>query len=143
MSEQEKRPESSEEDTITLTLYVDGHDDIDDNILRQLTGHLRSELEDLNVESVIDVRDQELPPGAKGIDPFTVGALIVAVLPSFLPKVLEFVQAWTLRGEGQSVKIKAQSGDRSVEVEYPMRMAPDEAKKHIEMVVDELIEKKF
>ena len=138
MGEQTNKPAPLDVNTVTLMLHIDAQADVDAEKLSQLTGYLRSELEDMDIESVTDVRNQAAPPGAKVVDPLTAGALIVAVLPAVLPKVMEFIQAWTLRGEGHTVKIKAQRGDRSVEVEYPMRMAPDEAKKHIDMVMDTL-----
>lgn len=138
MSEQMDKPVPSDVNTVTLMLHIDAQADIDTDKLSQLTGYLRSELEDMDIESVTDVRNQVVPPGAKVVDPLTAGSLIVAVLPEVLPKVMEFIQAWTLRGEGHTMKVKAQRGDRSVEVEYPMRMAPDEAKKHIDMVMDTL-----
>ncbi len=103
---------------------------------------LRAELEDLDVESVGFMRDRAVPEGAKVLDPVTLGTLIVVVLPTVLPKVMEFIQAWTLRDEGHTVKIKVQRGDRSIEVEYPKAMTPEEAKKHIDLVMDELSEKK-
>lgn len=138
MSEQTDKPIPPDVNTVTLMLHIDAQADIDTDKLSQLTGYLRSELEDMDIESVTDVHNQAVPPGAKVVDPLTAGSLIVVVLPAVLPKVMEFIQAWTLRGEGHTVKIKAQRGDRSVEVEYPMRMAPDEAKKHIDMVMDTL-----
>src|SRR5207248_3136448 len=139
MSEQKDKPVPPDVNTVNLMLHIDAQADIDAEKLSQLTGYLRAELEDMDIESVTDVRNQAVPPGAKVVDPLSAGVLIVAVLPAVLPKVMEFLQAWTLRGEGQTMKIKAQRGDRSVEVEYPMRMAPDEAKKHIDMVIDTLL----
>lgn len=137
MSEQtNKPPVPLDVNAVTLTLRIDAQADMDVDELSQLTNYLRSELEDMDIESITDVRNQAVPSGAKVVDPFTVGALIVAVLPAILPKVMEFIQAWTLRGEGHTVRVKYQRGDRSVEVEYPVRMAPDEAKKHIDMVMN-------
>ncbi len=126
----------------TLTLSIDTQDDVDADELNRLTGQLRAELEDLDVESVGFMRDRAVPEGAKVLDPVTLGTLIVVVLPTVLPKVMEFIQAWTLRDEGHTVKIKVQRGDRSIEVEYPKAMTPEEAKKHIDLVMDELSEKK-
>lgn len=137
MSEQtNKPPVPLDVNAVTLTLRIDAQADMDVDELSQLTNYLRSELEDMDIESITDVRNQAVPSGAKVVDPLTVGALIVAVLPAILPKVMEFIQAWTLRGEGHTVRVKYQRGDRSVEVEYPVRMAPDEAKKHIDMVMN-------
>jgi hypothetical protein len=137
MSEQKEKPVPPDVNTITLMLHIDAQN-IDTDKLIQLTGYLRSELQDMDIESVMDVRNQVVPPGAKVVDPLTVGALLIVVLPAVLPKVMEFIQSWTLRGEDRTVKIKARRGDRSVEVEYPMRMTPDEAKKHMDMVMDRL-----
>lgn len=138
MSEQTNKPVPLDLNTVTLMLHIDAQANVDTDKLSQLTGYLRSELEDMDIESVTDVRNQTVPLGAKVVDPFTAGALVIAVLPAVLPKVMEFIQAWTLRGEGHTVRVKYQRGDRSVEVEYPVRMAPDEAKKHIDMVMDVL-----
>jgi hypothetical protein len=138
MSEPTDKSVPPDVNTVTLILQIDAQADFDAEKLRQLTGYLRSELKDMDLESVTDVRNQAVPPGAKVVDPLTLGAIIVVVLPEVLPKVLEYIQAWTLRHEGQTIKIKAQHGDRSVDVEYPLSMSPDEAKKHIDMVKDTL-----
>jgi hypothetical protein len=123
-------------------LHIDAQDDVNPEELDQLTDQLRAELEDLDIESVSFVHGQLTPPGAKVLDPITIGALAIVVLPAVLPKVVEFIQAWTLRSEVQSVKIKAQHGDESIEVEFPKTMTPEEAKKHIDTVVDALSKSK-
>src|SRR5262245_60155400 len=38
--------------------------------------------------------------------------------PPVAPKLIEFLQAWVMRGENRRVTIKAQTGGRSIEVEY-------------------------
>jgi hypothetical protein len=45
------------------------------------------------------------------------GAVAVAVLPSVLPKVVEFCQAWALRGQGRTVKFKGKVGGQEIEFE--------------------------
>jgi hypothetical protein len=119
---------------INLTLRIEGAgDDFDADELNQLAHSLMRSLEDVGVESVTVVRDQRISLGAKG-DPFTLGALLVAVLPATLPKVMEFLQAWTGRNKDYTLRAKVQRGDQSAEIEYPANMPPDELKKHVDVL---------
>ncbi len=88
--------------------------DVDDEGLEKLTSSLLNDLRELGAESVERYRDTAPPEGAKG-DPFTLGALVLVVVPVFLPKLIEFLQVWTLRGEGRTVRIKTPAG---LEVEF-------------------------
>ncbi len=47
----------------------------------------------------------------------TAGAIAIAVLPTFLPKLVEFIQAWALRGQGRTVKFKGKVAGQEVEFE--------------------------
>ncbi len=125
-------------DVVSLSLLITAQDDIDADELDRITRRLMTELENLEVESVTPVGDPSLIPGAKGADPVTIGALLIIVLQAALPKVLEFIQAWSLRNVGQTVKVKVQAKNRSVEVEYPKGMTPVDAQNHIQMVIDTL-----
>ncbi|HZD56073.1 MAG TPA: hypothetical protein VE136_05085 [Anaerolineales bacterium] len=123
------------------TIRLQG-EEIDPERLDRLTRQLRSELLDLEVESVDFVQGDQLPEGVKGADAITLGALAVAVLPTFLPKLVEYLQSWTLRGEGRRVKIKSQVGDRSIELEYmPQAMSQQELKTLVETLTHALEEK--
>ena len=104
--------------TITLTLNIEAGDELDRDALDQLTRQLHRELLELDVEAVDFIQEGTPPKGTKTSDAVTIGALAVAVLPTLLPKVIEFLQTWSLRGEGRKVKVKSQVGDRSIEVEY-------------------------
>jgi hypothetical protein len=90
--------------------------DADPEGLDELTGRLLRDLRDLGAESVERFSGGAVPEGAKG-DPFTLGALALVAVPAFLPKLVEFLQAWSLRGEsqGRKVKIKTPAG---LEVEF-------------------------
>jgi hypothetical protein len=123
-----------------LTLQIDAGE-IDPERLDRLTRQLRSELLNLEVETVDFVQEDQLPEGAKAADAITLGALAVAVLPNFLPKLVEFLQSWTLRGEGCKVKVKSQVGDRSIELEYmPKAMSQAELKTLVETLTNTLTE---
>lgn len=114
---------------INVTLQISLGEDAYADELDQLTRSLRDEIEDLGVESVTLVKDDTKPQGTKAADAFTLGALAVAVLPAVIPKLVGFLQSWSMRGENRVVKIKTQVGDRSLEVEYsPKSMSSDELK---------------
>jgi hypothetical protein len=108
--------------SVHLILNISAGADADASELDLLTRHLRSEIQELDVESVDLLRDKPAPTGAKAVDPVTLGALAVAVLPAVVPKLVEFLQSWTLRKENRTVKIKTQIGDQSLEIEYSPKL---------------------
>jgi hypothetical protein len=89
----------------------------DPDALDRLTRGLRQELIEMGVESA-DFIHQKQEQGAKNAEAITLGALAIAVMPAFLPKLVECLHDWSMRAENRRVKIKTQVGDRSVEVEY-------------------------
>jgi hypothetical protein len=103
---------------VTLTLNIVSDQDVTLEENDELIRRLRYEILEIEVESVERLSDEEAPAGAKGVDPVTFGALAVAVLPAVVPKIIEFLQSWVMRGENRTVKIKAQTEGRSIEVEY-------------------------
>jgi hypothetical protein len=88
--------------------------DADTEQVDKLTCRLIRELRDLGAESVKRMTNTEAPEYIKG-DVFTLGALSLVALPAFLPKLVEFLQAWTLRGENRTVRVKTSAG---LEVEF-------------------------
>lgn len=100
---------------LSLALKLDSSADASE--LDRLNRSLRAEIEDLGVESVSLVSAGPAPHGAKAVDATVVGALAIAVLPVVIPKLIEFLQSWTMRSAGRTLKIKTQIGDRSIEVE--------------------------
>jgi len=80
----------------------------------ELTTRLMRDLRDLGTESVERQTGGVVPKGGKG-DPFTLGALVLIAAPTLLPKLVEFLQAWSLRAEGRKVRIKTPAG---LEVEF-------------------------
>ena len=81
------------------------------------TRQLRSDLEQLP-----EVSSAEFPPptgkikGHKG-DAAAVSALAVAVLPALLPKIVDTVQSWLLRGSARTVKFKGRVMGSAVDFE--------------------------
>ena len=126
-----------------LTVYFDAGLSADPDQVDQLTRQLLAEIRELEVESVELGRAGATPEGTKSAEAVTLGALAVTVLPTFIPKLMEFLQAWSMRGEGRTIKIKTQAGDRSLELEYFPRMTSQtELKNLVEMLTGALAERK-
>ena len=104
------------EETLYLELEISADDTTEADIDR-MTRNLLAELRETDVESVELVTSDSAPSGTKSTDPITIGAIILAILPTFLPKIVEFVQAWALRGQGRTVKFKGEIGGQTVEFE--------------------------
>jgi hypothetical protein len=127
--------------TVNLTLHVDAGEEADADELDRVTRQLLDELQELEVESAELVSAEGIPEGTKSAEAVTLGALAVAVLPAAVEKLIEFLKAWSLRGEGRKMKIKTEVGDRSVELEYsPSEMSPSEVKQLVETLVETLVE---
>jgi len=67
-----------------------------------LSGYLRAELLQLDVENVTSPRAGDIPPGARVVDPATIGALLVALGKSAegLQSVVSVIRNWLRRGGG-------------------------------------------
>lgn len=129
----------SEHQFADLIVLIDAGEDADSEELDFLTRQLRSELQDLEVESVDLLRGDALPEGTKSAEAITLGALAVTLLPALTPKLIDFVQAWSMRGESRSVRIKTQVGERFLEVEYsPSTMSKKELKDLVDMLTGAL-----
>lgn len=92
-------------------------DDLDAEQRDQDARRLLGELRDQPVESAELAASGAAPQGAKGAEAITLGTIAVSVLPAFIPKVVDFLQAWALRGSGRTVKIKLQTGQQDIEFE--------------------------
>jgi hypothetical protein len=88
-----------------LSIQISAADATDEEI-DVMTRQLLSALRETRVESAELDRSGEAPKGAKG-DPVTMGSIAVQVLPALLPGVIGLVQAWVMRGQGRTVKYKA------------------------------------
>ena len=101
-----------------LVLQFSAGGEADTEYLDHLTRQLRCELSEVDgVEAVNFVAGGAAPAGAKSVDPVTLGVLAIAVLPSLLPKLVDFVQAWVLRGQNRVVKFKGKLAGQEIEFE--------------------------
>jgi Effector Associated Constant Component 1 len=99
---------------VRLTLVVGRAAEGDDAELDQLTRQLRAELLDTDVHDVRLLREGKAPPGAKVVDPATIGALVVTLAPSAIPGLMGLVQGW-LRGR-PAAGVKVTLGRDSIEL---------------------------
>jgi hypothetical protein len=70
--------------------------------LAEVTGYLRAELLQLDVENVTTPQSGDVPPGARVVGVAAVGTLLVALGQSVdgLQSVVSAIRAWLRRGEG-------------------------------------------
>ena len=100
-----------------LNLSIEGGPETTPEERDALARQLLDELRDTEVESAALATAGAAPAGTKSPEAITLGALAVAVLPTFLPKLVDFVQAWALRGQGRTVKFKGKVGGQEMEFE--------------------------
>jgi hypothetical protein len=91
--------------TVDLTVrcviwwVVESQPDADASEVDRLVRQLRAELVDLDIESVTPVTSEDLPPGAKGADAVSLGALLVTLTAAggVLPVLIETARDWLAR----------------------------------------------
>ncbi|MCI0518966.1 MAG: hypothetical protein L0Z70_01765 [Chloroflexi bacterium] len=98
--------------TVTVGMSEAQPDELDD-----LARQLNEALQEQPVESAQMASAGSAPQGTKAGEAFTLGAVAVAVLPALLPKVVEFIQAWALRGQGRTVKFEGAVAGQTVKFE--------------------------
>jgi len=83
-----------------------------------LTGFLRRELLQLEVEDVTGLRAGAPPPGARGFDVAAVGGLLVSLSSSAagLRAVVAAVRNWLARGEGTRRTVRLEIGGDVLEL---------------------------
>jgi hypothetical protein len=114
-------------ETMQFILSIDLGEAVDNEGLDQASRELRAELMEMDLDSVEFVRAGEMQAGTKSAEALTIGTLTVTLLPALLPKLLEYLQSWSLRAENRKVTVKTQFGDRSIELEYtPSALSPEE-----------------
>ena len=83
-----------------------------------LTGFLRDELLQLDVEDVTALRAGEPPPGARAFDVVAVGGLLVSLSHSAgrLAEVVSAVRRWLAAGGGTRRTVRLEIGDDVLEL---------------------------
>jgi hypothetical protein len=83
-----------------------------------LTGHLRRELAQLDVERVSPLPAGQAPPGTRGLDAATVGGLLVALGQSAtaLTAVVSAIKGWLARSPGPARTVRLELGGDVLEL---------------------------
>jgi hypothetical protein len=86
--------------------------------LDALTGYLRAELLQLDIDDVTVVQAGEVPPGARAIDVVALGGLVVSLgrTAAGLKEVVAAVRRWLSRGDGVQRTVKIQIGGDVLEL---------------------------
>lgn len=102
-------------DVLRLQLSEEG---ADAQRLDELTGFLRQELLQLDVDDVTAVPAGEPPPGARGLDAVTTGGLLVALgsAAQGLGAVITAITAWRARGGKAHRKVLLDIGGEALEL---------------------------
>lgn len=88
-----------------LMVVLDGGSDTDAPELAELTGQLRRQLLELDVETVELARSAEVPEGAKPLDAVSLGALVVTAGPGMVTAVVGLVRKWLAHRPVRSAKL--------------------------------------
>lgn len=93
-------------------------DGADAERLAGLTGFLRQELLQLDVDDVTALRAGEPPPGTRAFDVALVGGLLVTLSHSVgaLRAVVSAIQTWLQRGEGARRSVRLEIGGDVLEL---------------------------
>ena len=98
-----------------IELSLDGGDNAE---LDELTRQLKTEVEDLNVDSVEQVSEGMAPEGTKSVDLLAIGQMAVTLAPAIIPPLFELLKSWVERKPSTPVKIKVRVGRRTAQIEY-------------------------
>jgi len=109
------RPGGGMDKDLRLQLSEEG---ADAERLAALTGYLRSELLQLDVEDVKALPAGEPPPGARGFNAATVGALMIALGQSAegLRSVVSVIRGWLQRDGGKGRAVRLELGGDALEL---------------------------
>lgn len=82
-----------------LLLILELEPDVDPEVTERSARQLRSELKEVDVESIIPLTSSDLPQGAKGTDPVSLGSLLITLSATggALTILLHTVRDWLAR----------------------------------------------
>jgi len=86
--------------------------------LDELTRQLRTEIEELHVDSTEQVSMGAAPEGTKSADLSAIGQMAVTLAPAIIPPLFELLKSWVERKPATPVKIKVKVGKRTAQIEY-------------------------
>jgi len=92
--------------------------DGDSNELDELTRQLKTEIEEIRVDSVEQVSKGNAPEGTKSVDWASIGQIAITLAPTLIPPLFDLLKSWIDRKPSTPVKIKVKVGKRTAQIEY-------------------------
>jgi hypothetical protein len=86
--------------------------------LDEFARRLRSELEELNVDSVEQVSAAGAPAGTKAVDLAAVGQMAITLAPAIVPPLFYLLSSRVERKPSTPVKVRAKVGKRTAQIAY-------------------------
>ena len=113
--------------------------------LDALTGYLRQDLAQLDVDDVTALPAGPPPPGARAVDATAVGGLLVALSGSAdgLRSLVRAVQAWLGRGSGVGRTIRLEIGGDALELSAGQRGRPGAAHRAVRQPPQRIARRSF
>lgn len=100
---------------VVVELSLEGGDSVE---LDELTRQLRSEVQELDIESVHEVSEGVAPAGTKGVDMAAIGQMAISLAPSVIPPLFELLKSWVERKPSTPVKVTVKVGRKTAQIEY-------------------------
>ena len=100
---------------LLIELSLEGSDPSE---LDELTRQLRTEVEELNVDSVEQVSAGVAPEGTKAADFAVIGEMAVTLAPAIIPPLFDLLKSWVQRKPSTPVTVKVRVGKRTAQIEY-------------------------
>jgi hypothetical protein len=100
---------------VLIELSLEGGDIVE---LDELTRQLRTEVTELQVDSIQSVSEGVAPAGTKGMDPAAIGQMAVTLAPAVLPPLFGLLKSWVERKPSTPVKVSVKIGRKTAQIEY-------------------------
>jgi len=100
---------------LVIELLLDGGEPAE---LDELTRQLRTEVEELNIDSVEQVSAGVAPEGTKAADFAAIGEMAVTLAPAIIPPLFDLLKSWVQRKPSTPVTVKVRIGKRTAQIEY-------------------------
>ena len=100
---------------VVVELSLEGGDSVE---LDELTRQLRSEVQELDIESVHEVSEGVAPAGTKGVDMAAIGQMAISLAPSLIPPLFDLLKSWVERKPSTPVKVTVKVGRKTAQIEY-------------------------
>jgi hypothetical protein len=92
----------------------------DPSELDELTRQLRTEINELNIDSVEQVSAGAAPEGTKAADFAAIGQMAVTLAPAIVSPLFDLLKSWVERKPSTPVKVKVKVGKKTTQIEYDL-----------------------